>query len=66
MNLKDRWDRLDPSVQKWFLDNPGCQMVPRTITTVISNETGEKLPTGQHGEVAISREDQEFIRSKVT
>ncbi|BCW81507.1 MULTISPECIES: hypothetical protein [Micrococcaceae] len=65
MNLKDRWGRLDPATQKWLIDNPGCQILPRTITAVISKESGESLPTGQHGEAAVSREDQDFIRSKL-
>ena len=64
MNLKDRWSRLDPATRKWLTDNPGCQILPRTIVAVISKETGENLATGQHGEAAISREDQAFIRSK--
>ena len=65
MNLKDRWGRLDPATRKWFMDNPGCQILPRTITAVISKETGENLPTGMHGEAPMSREDQDFIRSKM-
>ena len=64
MNLKDRWGRLDPATRKWLTDNPGCQTLPRTIAAVISKETGENIETGQHGEAAISREDQAFIRSK--
>jgi hypothetical protein len=63
MNLKDRWDALDRTTQKWLIDNPGCQMLPRTITTVISKECGEDLATGLHGQALISREDQDFIRS---
>ena len=65
MNLKDRWDRLDRATQEWLIDNPGCQMLPRTITTVISKECGEDLATGQHGQALVSREDQDFIRSKM-
>lgn len=65
MNLKDRWDRLDPATQKWLIDNPGCQMLPRTITAVISKETGEDLATGQHGQALVSGEDHDFIRSKI-
>jgi len=65
MNLKDRWDRLDRATQEWLIDNPGCQLLPRTITTVISKECGEDLATGQHGQALVSREDQDFIRSKM-
>lgn len=66
MNIKDHWDRLDPATQRWLIDNPGCQILPRTIATVISKETGEDLTGGQHGEKILSAEDLEFIRSKAT
>lgn len=70
MNIKDHWDSLDSATQKWLIDNPGCQILPRTIATIISKETGEDL-TGdqhgdQHGEKVLSQEDHEFIRSKAT
>ncbi|WP_211881637.1 hypothetical protein [Pseudarthrobacter albicanus] len=32
MHIKERWDRLSPATRQWFLDNPGCVIVPRTIT----------------------------------
>lgn len=64
MNLKDEWDHLDPATQRWLISNPGCQILPRTIATVISKETGKDLATGPHGEANVSREDQAFLRSK--
>lgn len=66
MHIKDHWDRLDPATRKWFIDNPGCQILPRTITAVVSKAAGEDLASGQHGETVISQEDHEFIRSKAT
>ncbi|MET3950386.1 hypothetical protein ABIB29_001218 [Arthrobacter sp. UYEF36] len=66
MQIKDHWDRLDPATQKWLIENPGCQILPRTLTTVVSKETGEDLASGQHGETVLSQEDHEFIRSKAT
>ena len=66
MNIKDHWDRLDTATQKWLVDNPGCQILPRTIATVVSQETGEDLTSGEHGETVLSQEDREFIRSKAT
>lgn len=66
MHIKDHWDRLDPAMQKWFMDNPGCQSVPRTITAVVSKAAGEDLASGPHGETVLSQEDHEFIRSKTT
>ena len=64
MNIKDHWDGLDPATRKWLIDNPGCQILPRTITTVLSKETGEDLTNGPHGERVLSQEDHEFIRAK--
>ena len=64
MHIKDHWDRLDPATRKWLIDNPGCQILPRTITAVVSKTAGEDLASGQHGETALSEEDHEFIRSK--
>lgn len=32
MTLKEEWDRLDSETLQWLLDNPGCVMVPRTVT----------------------------------
>ncbi len=64
MNIKDHWDRLDPATQKWLVDNPGCKVLPRTITTIISKETGVDADRSQHGEMTLSQEDLEFIRLK--
>ncbi|MET4591481.1 hypothetical protein [Arthrobacter sp. 754] len=64
MNIKDNWDRLDPATQTWLIENPGCQILPRTITSIISKETGADPATGQHGEMALSKEDHDFIRSR--
>jgi hypothetical protein len=64
MHIKDHWDRLDPATRKWLIDNPGCQILPRTITAVVSKTAGEDLASGQHGETVLSQEDHEFIRSK--
>lgn len=64
MNIRDHWERIDPATQRWLVDNPGCKILPRTIATLISKESGENAERGQHGEVALSQEDQEFIRAK--
>ena len=64
MNIKDHWDDLDPATQKWLIDNPGCQILPRTIATVISKECGEEATRIEHGQMALSQEDHEFIRTR--
>lgn len=61
MNIKDQWNRLDPTTQQWLLDNPGCQILPRTITSIICSETDGAAGPGQHGEMALSQEDRDFI-----
>lgn len=66
MHIRDYWDSLDPVTRKWLMENPGCQILPRTITAVISKSAGEDFGSGQHGETVLSQDDHEFIRSKVT
>lgn len=64
MNIKDQWNRLDPTTQQWLIENPGCQILPRTITTIICSETDGTAGPGQHGEMALSQEDRDFITAK--
>ncbi|GAC1374336.1 MAG: hypothetical protein NVSMB43_12750 [Pseudarthrobacter sp.] len=64
MDIKTHWNDLDPAVQQWLIDNPGCQILPRTITTVISKESGEEAARIEHGQMVLSHEDHEFIRTK--
>lgn len=64
MQIKDQWDRLDSETQQWFLDNPGCVILPRTLVAVIRASTNGENQEDRHGEVALSQEDQDFIRSK--
>jgi hypothetical protein len=64
MNIKDQWDRLDSTTQQWFIDNPGCVILPRTVSAVVNSETGSDDATDQHGERLLSQEELEFIRSK--
>jgi hypothetical protein len=64
MHIKQHWDRIDHTTQKWLIDNPGCQILPRTITAVICKETGDTEATDQHGEAVLSQEDRDFIRAR--
>lgn len=64
MNIKDQWDRLDPATQKWLTDNPGCLILPRTITATICRETRGTDDGDQHGETVLSQEDRDFIQAK--
>lgn len=64
MNIKDQWNRLDPITQQWLMDHPGSQILPRTITSIIFNETDGTAGPGGHGEMALSQEDRDFITAK--
>ncbi|WP_211882115.1 hypothetical protein [Pseudarthrobacter albicanus] len=64
MNIKDQWDRLDDATRTWLIDNPGCLVLPRTITATIARETGENAECDPHGQMVLSQEDRDFIQSK--
>jgi hypothetical protein len=66
MTLKDEWDRLDSGTRNWFLNNPGCVMVPRTITTLINKNAAENIKCDVHGQMVLSPEDLDFIRQKAS
>lgn len=62
MNIRDHWDRLSPATRQWLTDNPGCLILPRTMTETIRAETGVRTDCDQHGQATLSREDLDFIR----
>ena len=64
MNIRDHWDRLSPATRQWLTDNPGCLILPRTMTETIRAETGRSAGVDQHGETTLSQEDLDFIRAK--
>ncbi|WP_251044723.1 hypothetical protein [Arthrobacter sp. ISL-5] len=64
MKIKDRWDRLSPATQRWLTENPGCLILPRTMTETICHETGVSADCDQHGQAMLSQEDLDFIRAK--
>jgi hypothetical protein len=66
MTLKDEWDRLDSGTRNWFLNNPGCVMVPRTITSLINKNAAENIKCDVHGQMMLSPEDLDFIRHKAS
>ncbi len=57
MKIKHIWDRLSPATQKWLTDNPGCLVLPRTMTETICQETGVSADCDQHGQATLSRAD---------
>ena len=64
MHIKEQWSRLDPTTQHWLMDNPGCMVLPRTLTAIFNKETGENADIDTHGEAVLSDEDREFIQGK--
>ncbi|MEO5320479.1 hypothetical protein PV761_18060 [Arthrobacter sp. CC3] len=64
MSLKDEWDRLDSETRTWLLENPGCLVVPRTVSAKISKEARRDFECDPHGQIVLSRADHDFIREK--
>ena len=65
MELKSQWHRLDPATRRWFMDNPGCVVLPRTIATIVARVADEPVVRDQHGAIQLSAEDVSFIRTRV-
>jgi hypothetical protein len=64
MHIKEQWNRLDPTTQQWLMDNPGCMVLPRTLTAIFNRETGENADVDAHGETVLTGEDRDFIQAK--
>jgi len=62
MEIAKLWDQLDPETRQWLVDNPGCQILPRTVAAAIMKGTGEQLEQDRHGETVLSPSDCDFIR----
>jgi hypothetical protein len=58
------WTRLDPTVQQWLLQNPGCVVLPRTMANRVTTGTGEELSVDEHGEHWFSPEDITFLKAR--
>lgn len=64
MSLNELWDRIDSETRQWLLDNPGCVLVPNTITARIQGTTDRLLDVDEHGQMILHRDDLDFIREK--
>ncbi|MEV8148133.1 hypothetical protein AB0O52_08285 [Arthrobacter sp. NPDC080073] len=64
MNIRDRWDSLSPETRQWLIENPGCVVLPRTITETIHQETGIAPDSDRHAQASLSPEDLDFIRAQ--
>lgn len=64
INLRDHWDSLSPETRQWLTENPGCVVLPRTITETIHQETGITADSDQHDQAPLSPEDLDFLRAR--
>lgn len=62
MVIDKLWDRLEPETREWFINNPGCVILPRSVAAAVSKTTGVKLELNQHGESSLSAADCDFIQ----
>lgn len=63
-SIRHQWHRLPSTVRQWMIDNPGCLILPRTLSAEISAATGHTPNLDPHGETTLSQEDVDFIREK--
>lgn len=64
MNLKGEWGHLDSETRRWLLDNPGCLILPRTMSARVCERAAGDIKRDQHGQIVLSRDDLDFIREK--
>ena len=62
--IQNQWHRLPSAVTQWLIENPGCMILPRTLSAEISAATGHPLNGDPHGETTLCQEDVDFIRMK--
>ena len=63
-HIQDQWNRLPSTVQQWLIDNPGCMILPRTLSAEINAATEEPDSEDPHGEIVLNQQDLDFIRMK--
>jgi hypothetical protein len=62
--IEEWWSKLEPSTQRWFMENPGCVILPRTIANVVRQTAGRSTGQDQHGKLELSAQDRDFIRAQ--
>ncbi|NKX55324.1 hypothetical protein [Arthrobacter mobilis] len=55
------WDRLEPGIREWFMDNPGTVVLPRTVVNAINAAVGDGDGPGQF---EVSEADRQFVREQ--
>lgn len=63
--IEEWWSDLDPVVQHWFAENPGCLVLPRTVANTVREVAGGHADQDWHGRLELSARDREFIRTQM-
>lgn len=63
--IEEWWTDLDPVIQQWFAENPGCLILPRTVANFVRKVAGDQADQDPHGRLEFSARDREFINSQV-
>ena len=63
--IEEWWSDLDPVIQDWFAENPGCLVLPRTVANTVCEVAGDDAAQDRHGRLELSARDREFIRTRV-
>ena len=64
--LENLWNKLDPKTQEWMRANPGCVILPRSVTEALVRASGspDSLEgVDRNGQLTLSPQDQAFIKS---
>ncbi|MHA7210314.1 hypothetical protein [Arthrobacter sp. MDT1-65] len=64
MTMSTLWTSIDPTVQQWLLDNPGCVVLPRTLVNRVEAATGTSMTADRHGEYLLTEEDLRFLKDR--
>jgi hypothetical protein len=63
--IEEWWSELDPVIQHWFAENPGCLVLPRTVANTVCEVAGSHADQDRQGRLELSPRDREFIRTQV-
>ena len=64
LRIRDQWNLLPSPVTQWLMENPGCMILPRTLSAEISAATGQPANGDPHGETTLSQDDVDFVQMK--
>lgn len=62
--IEEWWGDLDPATRQSFAENPGCLVLPRTISNAVCQVSGDHAGQDRHGRLELSALDREFVRRR--